>query len=138
MIEHVYNNVIIADLKDMDFDIDGYEENEEVADKFCKSADELSVRVNSLLNMSSKKGNITFCINGVNIFGNNLRMIVLTPDDFSYDMVGEIAIRLYDDNCEEIALFFLDTDKKYAFRHSLLGLVSVYELDKDNNHAETD
>ena len=128
MIEHVYDNVIIADLKDMKFSIDGYWENEDVADQFCKSAEELSVSVNDLLNMSDKKGNVTFCINGVNIHGNNLRMVVLTPDDFSYDGDGEIAIRLYSDNYEERALFFLDTTKKYAFRHSLLGIVTVYEM----------
>lgn len=121
MIEHVYDNVIIADLKDMKF-ADWNNENE--SDNFCKLADELADEVNSMLESDNIR---TFVINGVNIMGSNFKIYILSPEEFTPYEGNEIVVQLRS-NGEEVALFFLDSNKKYAFRHSLLGAVTVVEM----------
>lgn len=130
MIEHVYDNVIIADLAEMKF-TDW--ENEEESDNFCKLAEELAEEVNNLLETNNINA---FAINGVNIIGSNFKIYILSPEEFSPYESDEVVVQLRSDG-EEKALFILDANKKYAFRHYLVGnVVSVFEMDGGSN-AET-
>jgi hypothetical protein len=117
-------NVIITNLKAMKF-TDWNNETE--ADNFCKLADELTDEVNTMLSSGKIK---TFVINGVNIIGSNFEICIFTPEEFMPYEGDEIVIQLRS-NGKEIALFFLDSNKQYAFRHSL-NIVAVYEMKEEN------
>lgn len=124
MIEGIYENVVIADLKKLKLDsVDSYRENKEVASDFNSSARGLECAINDLLNKSRGKKPLAFVFRGVSVVGDNLKVKIHTPDDCLNYNPNEVTADIINSRGEMVAFFVLDANKKYAFRQAVQDFI---------------